>query len=104
MASRTRTSLCRYAAFGSNLHPLRLQKRIPSARLLGVAPVDGFRLAFNKTGDIDGSGKANIVAGEYHVFFVIYEMPAGGKAALATIKGECRARQVVSFDRKNPGQ
>lgn len=87
MASENRSSLCRYAAFGSNLHPHRLQKRIPAARLLGTARVDGFQLAFNKTSDVDGSGKANIVAGEGHVFFAIYGMTANDKSTLDTIEG-----------------
>lgn len=87
MASENRSGRCRYAAFGSNLHPLRLQQRIPSARLLGTAQVDGFRLAFNKTSDVDGSGKANIVVDGACVFFAIYEMSASDKSILDTIEG-----------------
>jgi hypothetical protein len=64
-----------------------LQQRIPLARLLGVARVEGFRLVFNKTGYIDGSGKANIVPGEGSVFFAIYGMTADDKSILDRIEG-----------------
>lgn len=30
-----------YFAYGSNLHPLRLQRRTPSARLAGLAVLEG---------------------------------------------------------------
>ena len=44
-------------AYGSNLHPFRLaQRRIRSARPIGVVPMQGKRLAFHKKSG-DGSGK-----------------------------------------------
>ncbi|MFB6260335.1 MAG: gamma-glutamylcyclotransferase family protein [Thiohalorhabdaceae bacterium] len=49
-----------YLAFGSNLHPIRLGERVPSARLLGRVELTGYRLAFHKLG-ADGSGKGNLV-------------------------------------------
>ncbi|MEZ5739231.1 MAG: gamma-glutamylcyclotransferase family protein [Burkholderiaceae bacterium] len=45
-----------YAAYGSNLLPVRLQRRTPSARFLGCAALPGHQLAFGKRGQ-DGSGK-----------------------------------------------
>lgn len=51
----------KYAAYGSNLHPLRLQERTDHARLLGTTRVDGLSLRFHKRGNLDGSGKCNIV-------------------------------------------
>ena len=48
-----------YLAYGSNLHPLRLQERVSSARLLGPVSLPGYRLVFHKVG-ADGSGKCNI--------------------------------------------
>lgn len=45
-----------YFAYGSNLHPLRLRERVPSAQLLGAASLHGHVLAYGKRG-IDGSGK-----------------------------------------------
>lgn len=48
-----------YLAYGSNLHPLRLQARIPSARLCGTIALPGHRLSFDKRGR-DRSGKCTI--------------------------------------------
>lgn len=49
-----------YLAYGSNLHPARLRARTPSARLLSIAALPGWRLAFHKRSR-DGSSKCNIV-------------------------------------------
>lgn len=51
-----------YFAYGSNLHPLRLQVRVPSARLLGVSVLPDHRMVFGKRG-MDGSGKCTILPG-----------------------------------------
>lgn len=48
-----------YLAYGSNLHPVRLARRLPSARLLGTAPLPGYRLVFHKRG-MDGSAKCDL--------------------------------------------
>ncbi len=48
-----------YLAYGSNLHPVRLARRLPSARLVGTAPLPGYRLAFHKRG-MDGSAKCDL--------------------------------------------
>ena len=48
-----------YFAYGSNLHPLRMKERVPSAELQSSASISGFRLVFNKTG-VDGSAKCNL--------------------------------------------
>lgn len=48
-----------YFAFGSNLHRARLQGRAPSARALGPARLEGFRLCADKRSS-DGSGKLNL--------------------------------------------
>lgn len=39
-----------YLAYGSNLHPLRITLRVPSARLLGTVRLEGYRLVFRKRG------------------------------------------------------
>ena len=39
-----------YAAYGSNLHPVRLSARVRAARLLGAGSVTGWELRFNKRG------------------------------------------------------
>lgn len=48
-----------YFAFGSNLHGARLRERAASARALGAARLEGFRLCLDKLAS-DGSGKLNL--------------------------------------------
>lgn len=50
-----------YLAYGSNLHPRRLEARIGAVELLGVAALPGWTLRFDKRGG-DGSAKANLHA------------------------------------------
>lgn len=50
-----------YLAYGSNLHPSRLEARVGPAQLLGVVRLPGWSLRFDKRGG-DGSAKANILA------------------------------------------
>jgi gamma-glutamylcyclotransferase len=47
-----------YFAYGSNLHPVRLSRRTPSARVVGSAVLLGHALRFHKLGR-DGSGKCD---------------------------------------------
>lgn len=54
---------CIYFAYGSNLHPLRLQARVPSARLLGVSCLPSHQMVFGKRG-MDGSGKCTTMPGK----------------------------------------
>jgi len=78
----------KYAAYGSNLHPLRLRKRTDEARLLGTARVDGFALRFHKRGNLDGSGKCNIVEQtDSHVLMAIFEIPDRGIDSLDIEEG-----------------
>ena len=49
-----------YLAYGSNLHPTRLQERTPSARPLALVTLAAWDLRFHKRG-MDGSGKCNII-------------------------------------------
>lgn len=66
-----------YAAYGSNLHPLRLQQRSPSAQLLGTAAIANMSLRFHKRGYTDFSGKCNIMpCMGSSVYVAIYEISA----------------------------
>ena len=47
-----------YFAYGSNLHPLRLRERVPSAVVLGPGTLAGHVLHFDKRGR-DGSAKCD---------------------------------------------
>ena len=63
-----------YLAYGSNLSSARMRERVASAQTLGVARLEGWRLACDKRGR-DGSGKANIVPdGEAVVWGVVYRI------------------------------
>ncbi|TVS10495.1 MAG: gamma-glutamylcyclotransferase [Wenzhouxiangella sp.] len=62
--SKTRARLVttlHYLAYGSNLHPLRLRERVPSASLLGVVNLSGQNVVFQKISP-DGSSKCDLVA------------------------------------------
>ena len=66
----------KYAAYGSNLHPERLQQRTGPVELLGTGRVEGLALRFHKRGNIDGSGKCNVIeqAGS-SVYMAVFELP-----------------------------
>jgi len=48
-----------YLAYGSNLHPVRLRERVPSAEFIGLVLVENSRIEFSKKSK-DGSGKATL--------------------------------------------
>jgi len=77
-----------YLAYGSNLHPVRLRKRIPSAVLAGTVELSDRALSFSKRSR-DGSGKCTIALTDSakSVFGAIYEMDAQEKPLLDRIEG-----------------
>ena len=75
-----------YAAYGSNLHPLRLRARTPSAQLAGTAYLPDWSLRFHKL-SIDASGKCSISKGSSGVYVAVYRMNAADKRALDRIEG-----------------
>lgn len=75
-----------YAAYGSNLHPLRLSRRLATARLLGTSFLDDWSLRFHKR-SVDGSGKCSIQNGSSGVHFAIYDISEADKQLLDTIEG-----------------
>ncbi|HHJ39533.1 MAG: hypothetical protein AXA67_09470 [Methylothermaceae bacteria B42] len=75
-------SMLLYFAYGSNLHPYRLKARVPSAELLGMATLAGYRLNFHKQG-ADGSGKCNLqYTGQGQVIGALYRFPKHHKRIL----------------------
>ena len=48
-----------YFAYGSNLHPMRLMERVPSAKFVGTVEIKKYRLTFHKK-SIDDSSKCNM--------------------------------------------
>lgn len=84
----TKTSIY-YFAYGSNLHPLRLVRRISSAKLIAPSSVIGYQLKFNKKGR-DNSSKCNIefTGSERDVVYgAVYEIDEHDLATLDKIEG-----------------
>ena len=76
----------RYAAYGSNLHPLRLTDRIRSAKLIATNYLPNWSLCFHKRSK-DDSGKCSISVGDDGVHFAIFEISDDDKMALDKIEG-----------------
>ncbi len=94
-----RSKYCIYFAYGSNLHPLRLQARVPSARLLGKSALPGHEVIFGKRG-MDGSGKCSVahVPGEKQsAHGVLYRMLKSERGALDAAEGPDYERKHASF-------
>ncbi len=75
-----------YAAYGSNLHPLRLAERASSARLMTTSFLPSWSLHFHKRSN-DGSGKCNILAGSDGIHVAVFDISAEDKLALDRIEG-----------------
>jgi hypothetical protein len=76
-----------YAAYGSNLHPVRLAARVPSAELVGTAFQPGWSLRFNKLSNVDGSAKCSIERGGTGTHHAIYGLLADEKFLLDACEG-----------------
>lgn len=87
-----------YAAYGSNLHPVRLQERVPSAELLGTGVVSGRELRFHKRSFVDGSGKCDIVPGDGLVHVAVYDVPEDEKPLLDGFEGLGKGYRVEIVD------
>lgn len=75
-----------YAAYGSNLHPLRLRERIESAQFITRDFLPDWELGFHKRSK-DGSGKCNIVPGHAGVHVAVFDISIEDKIALDEIEG-----------------
>jgi len=77
-----------YLAYGSNLHPLRLQRRLGPVECLGAVRLPGRRLCFHKLGE-DGSGKCNLVADPPTTAWgVVFRTGPGQRTLLDDFEGE----------------
>lgn len=76
-----------YAAYGSNLHPLRLQNRIGEVKLLGISSLEGWEVHFNKLSKKDGSGKCNIIKKSSTIYVALYKVSKTQKLELDRIEG-----------------
>ncbi len=78
----------KYAAYGSNLHPLRLQRRTGVATLLATAAIDNMAIRFHKRGNTDGSGKCNIIEqADASIHVAVFEIPRDGIEKLDVAEG-----------------
>ena len=90
----------KYAAYGSNLHPIRLMDRVPSAQFLGKAVIKDKALRFHKRSK-DKSAKCNIVTDtNNNVYVAVYEIRESEKPAFEVhaIVGK------VTITRKSTGE
>ncbi len=92
-----------YAAYGSNLAPLRLQRRIAAAKFVGTAHIANRALRFHKRGQ-DGSGKCSIVTADDGLHVAIYAMSGTAKARLDRIEGVGRGYEVAALSVDGYGQ
>ena len=79
-----------YFAYGSNLYPERLRRRCPTAVALGPLRLPGWRLAFHKRSDVDGSAKCDLVetgALTDAAYGVVYGLDPADKPALDRAEG-----------------
>jgi len=90
MNNSSPVDLLHYFAYGSNLHPLRLTERVPSARVVGLVELPGYRLCFHKRHQQDGSGKCNMYQTRDRadrIIGAIYAMNADEKSLLDQCEG-----------------
>jgi len=88
-----------YLAYGSNLHPIRLQQRVASATFEGRVHLPGYRLKFNKRG-MDGSGKCNMeFTGEAvdQVFAAVYSLDPRDVTVLDRFEGAGYEKQQLAL-------
>ena len=79
-----------YFAYGSNLHPVRLTERVPSAKFVGAVELAHHDLAFHKKSR-DGSGKCNLLhtgAESDLVHGAIYQLDPEHKSILDKYEGK----------------
>ena len=71
-----------YFAYGSNLHPNRLESRIGKSHQLGILKLVNYKLELDKLGT-DGSAKCNIVKNPtYFVYGALFSITSKQKAVL----------------------
>ncbi len=93
-------SRVRYAAYGSNLHPIRLCDRLPTATLLGDAFLQGYSLHFDKRSR-DGSAKCGIESGGDGICVAVFELIEAEQLMLDEIEGIGHGYE--RFDLEVPG-
>jgi len=86
-----------YLAYGSNLHPRRLEARVGPVESLGVVKLPGWSLRFDKRGG-DGSAKANLLAApgsKLFAFAAAYAVTRDQMARLDVFEGCGRGYETL---------
>jgi gamma-glutamylcyclotransferase len=86
-----------YFAYGANIHPGWLRRRIPEARLVGAAGLPAHRLAFRKRGR-DGAARSDACPDEEpgaSLPGAVYELRAEALARLGAAGAGYRQAEVV---------
>ena len=94
-------NILHYLAYGSNLHPVRLTERVPSAQLIGKVELPGYRLAFHKKGSVCGSGKCNLVPTKHQsasAWGALYQLEAVEKPLLDGFEGLGNGYETQTFN------
>ena len=79
-----------YFAYGSNLHPMRLMQRVPSAKLIGVTEHPDHKLTFHKKSS-DDSSKCNMFNSGNEsdlIYGAIYKLKSEHKNGLDKFEGK----------------
>ena len=89
----------KYLAYGSNLHPLRILMRTPSAKLLGTDVLIGKNITFQKRSN-DGSSKCTIHDVEYEssTHVAVYSINDDEKYLLDEAEGLGSGYNLVEVD------
>ena len=93
-------SRLRYLAYGSNLLPQRLQRRVPSARTLTAVRLPGVSLRFHKRGQ-DGSAKCNLLESRRETdcaYGAIYDIAAQERGKLDRAEGLGKGYELTWLD------
>jgi len=89
-----------YLAYGSNLHPARLEARLGPVKSLGKVALPGWRLCFDKRGS-DGSAKANLRAApgsQHQAWGALFELDRTQYIALDQFEGVGRGYETFWLD------
>ena len=80
--------MVRYFAYGSNMSPAQMEQRCPGAKPVGVAVLEGYRLAFTRPSARWGGHAADIVAeADSQTWGVLWEVDEGHLASLDRFEG-----------------
>lgn len=89
-----------YAAYGSNLHPIRLKERCPSASLIGTTSISSWKLSFRKRSS-DGSSKCDAEKTNQsteNLYIAVYKLFINEEETLDRIEGYNKGYDKISLD------